>query len=159
MAISETARRAVQAVNTAEVYLDLLTIDHPDLGGNPIRLVNNAVDVRSRSNTYAASAFSLTWPSQAPDGAPTAAIEVENISRAIEETLATLISEPVFTAEAVLASAPDTVVFGPWALPLAGAETSRNSIRLTLGGADPLLLKQFPRARFSSEQFPGLSAS
>lgn len=158
MPISATARRAMQAPSTTEVLLDLLEITHPDLA-TPIRLVNNTSDITSSSNVYAASAFSLQMPSQIPDGEPTAAIEIQNVDRQVELALATLISEPVFTVKVVLASAPSTVVLGPYALPLATSETSRNTIRLTLGGADPLLLKQFPRVRFSTERFPGLSVS
>jgi uncharacterized protein DUF1833 len=157
MALSATARRAIQAPATTEVLLDLLTITHPSLP-NPLRFVNNPTNVTSRGFTYVASTFQAQAPSQVEEGEPTAAIEIQNIDRAVEQSLAGLTGEPTFTLEVVLASAPDTVLMGPAALPLAIAETSSQTIRLQLGSADPLLAKLFPRNRFSTERFPGLSS-
>jgi hypothetical protein len=159
MPLSPEARRAIQAPATSEVLLDLLTITHPDLTGGPLRFVNNPVNVISRGNRFIASAFAAQAPSQVEEGEPTAAIEIQNIDRAIEQKLAGLTGEPTFTLEIVLASAPNLVVLGPFELPLASVDTSASTIRLTLGGANPLLTKLFPRARFNSQDFPGLSAS
>jgi hypothetical protein len=158
MPMSATARRALQAPATAEVVLFLLTIEHSQLS-NPLRFVGNTANVTSRGNTYVAAGFAAQPPSQVEEGEPTASIEIKNIDRAVEQTLALLTGEPTFTIELVLASALDTLIAGPYELPLGASETSSNSIRLTLGGADPLLSRQFPRPRFSSEMLPGLSAS
>lgn len=158
MPVSQTVRRALQAPATAEVVLFLLTVSHPNLSV-PLRFVGNTSDVTSRGNHYVAAGFQALPPSQVEEGEPTASVEFQNIDRGVEEKLAALSGEPTFTLELVLASALDTVFAGPYALPLGSAETSTNSIRLTLGGADPLLSKQFPRHRFSTEAFPGLSVA
>jgi hypothetical protein len=155
--LSELARRAVLAPSTDQVFLDLLTITHPALS-SPIRLVNNTSNVNSRGHTFFASAFKFTPPSQVAEGEPNATVEIQNINRVIEEVLAGLTTEPTFTGEIVLATAPDVVQFGPWDLPLASAELTGTSIRLSLGYSNPLLMRNFPNARYNSKWFPGLSA-
>lgn len=154
---SQVALRAARSrTGGGQVFLDLMTITHPTLG-TPIRLVNNTKDIVSRGNTFTRSAFNFTPPAQVEDGEPTASIEIENVSRIIEEVLAGLTSEPTFTGEVVLASSPDTVQLGPFVLPLSSAELTQNSIRLTLGFANPLLMRVFPNVRYNSGDFPGLS--
>ena len=155
---SQVALRAARSrTGGGQVFIDLMTITHPTLS-NPIRLVNNTKDVVSRGHTFIRSAFNFTPPAQVEDGEPTATIEIENVSRVIEEVLAGLTSEPTFTGETVLASSPDSVQWGPWVLPLSSAELTQNSIRLTLGFANPLLMRMYPNARYNSADFPGLSA-
>ena len=156
MAQQVALRAARSRTGGGEVFLDLMTITHPTLS-TPIRLVNNTKDVVSRGNTFVRSAFNFTPPAQVEEGEPTATIEIENVSRIIEEILSGLTSEPTFTGEVVLARSPDTVQLGPFILPLASSELTQNSIRLTLGFANPLLLRVFPSVRYNSADFPGLS--
>ena len=156
-AADQVARRAARSrTGKGEVFLDLLTITHPTLG-SPIRLVNNTSNVVSRGHVFTKSAFNFTPPAQVEDGEPTAMIEIENVSRIIEEVLSGLTSEPTVTGEVVLARSPDSVQIGPFELPLSSAELTQHSIRLTLGYANPLLLRVFPNVRYNSSDFPGLS--
>jgi Domain of unknown function (DUF1833) len=157
MPISETARRAAYARTTSEVMVDLITFEHEDLV-DPLRFANNTSSITSRGDLYVAAPFRAMLPSQVDAGDPVVTIEVQNVDRVLEEALAGLTSEPDVTVECVYASSPDDVVLGPYKLPLRSSETSMNTIRLTLGGSDPLLSKTFPRARFNQADWPGLAA-
>ena len=51
LAPAATARAALHAPETDEVFLVLLTIDHTDMAA-PIRVCNNTVDVTSREDVW-----------------------------------------------------------------------------------------------------------
>lgn len=157
MTISETVRRAWYSTTTGEVSLGLVTIDHDDLA-EPLRFVGNTSDVISRSNIYVAAPFVGHYPPQGGTGEPTMTLEVENIDRSISDLLALATGKEVeFTYEVVLASAPNTVVMGPFTLPLRSSETGISSVRLTLGGIDPLLSRKWPLPVFTTAEFAGLT--
>jgi hypothetical protein len=59
----------------------------------------------------------------------------------------------------VLASDPDVVQIGPYKLPMRSSQSSMNELRITLGGADPMLTRRFPGRVFDQANFPGLSAT
>ena len=59
--LSNTARRALYAQETGEVFLLLLVISHPSLPA-PIRVVNNSEDVVSGGFTYQRFPFELALP-------------------------------------------------------------------------------------------------
>lgn len=112
--VSDPFRRAVDRPETDEVLITLVTVDHPDLAGGPLRLSSDEVDTVSRGETYVARAFSILPPDDV-DGrqrparfsvpvvrAPGGAGDPVAVLRQIE-------TPPTITIELVLASQPDVV--------------------------------------------------
>src|SRR5687767_14351631 len=156
MPLSVTARRAMFARESTEVFVGLLRITHPTLS-QPLRFANSREDFPSRGNIYDGTSFDARLPPQVDGAEPIVEIVVQNVDRLVDAALAVLVSEPIFVYEMVLASEPDTVVVGPYRLPLRSSETRMGTLTLTLGGSDPMLSRAFPRIRYSQADFPGLA--
>ncbi|MFY0638714.1 DUF1833 family protein [Maricaulis maris] len=106
------------AAETAEVYLALLSIDHPDLAAlalqypsitAPLRLVSNKTDIVSRGDTYRAWGFGLVEPDEGDDARGAVSIVVDNVDKAIIAVLRSIETPAIVTVEVVLASNPDVV--------------------------------------------------
>lgn len=106
--LSPQAVLSTTAAETDEVWLALVTIDHPSLPA-PIRLANNIEDVTSRGETFIACAFNLLLPGEDPESQVVARLQIGNVDRQIVIALRGLTSPPVFTIEVILASSPDYV--------------------------------------------------
>src|SRR5579885_2175455 len=85
-ALSLAARQAVNAQETGEVFLLLLTLDHDELAA-PIRVVNNTVDIVSRGNTYIAYPFQLELPAEDADQISSVRLSIDNVDRTIVQSL------------------------------------------------------------------------
>ena len=158
MPISETARRAIYSTTgEGQVALTLMTITHPTLL-QPIRLVNNPTPITSRGNVFADSTFEEQWPPDVASQDPTVYIRLFP-SKALIDVMSALTSEPTVTIELVLASDVDTVIRSIPALPVYGSEASYKEFRLQIGGADPWLLRSFPRVRFNVDDWPGMATT
>jgi hypothetical protein len=96
------------AANTDEVWLLLVTIQHPTLA-TPLRFVNNLQSVTSRGNLFVAFPFEIELPGQDPESMGEARIKLDNIDRSIVSTLRGMTEPPTVTFEIILASQPDTV--------------------------------------------------
>lgn len=106
--LSTNALSSAFAQQTDEVWLVLLTIDHPSLT-TPLRFVNNMESVTSRGDLFIAFPFEIEFPEQDPDSAGEARITIDNIDRQIVTTIREITSPPSVTLEVVLASTPSTV--------------------------------------------------
>jgi hypothetical protein len=106
--LSATAVASLNAQETGEVWLILLTIAHADLP-TPIRVVNNNEDITSRGNLFQAFPFEIVLPGEDPDSPPRATIRIDNIDRSIVALLRSISSAPSVTIEIILASQPNTV--------------------------------------------------
>lgn len=106
--LSQNALNSAFAQQTDEVWLVLLTIEHPSLA-TPLRFVNNMESVTSRGNLYVAFPFEIEFPEQDPDTAGEARITIDNIDRQIVQTIRSIASPPQVTLEVILASSPSTV--------------------------------------------------
>lgn len=106
--LSQNALNSAFAQQTDEVWLVLLTIEHPSLV-TPLRFVNNMESVTSRGNLYVAFPFEIEFPEQDPDTAGEARITIDNIDRQIVQTIRSITSPPQVTLEVILASSPSTV--------------------------------------------------
>jgi hypothetical protein len=106
---------------TAEDFLVLLTLTHPDLAaleadapelgvsGGALRLVNHPVNIVSRGETYLGFPFSWVDPEQGERPRPRARLRIDNVDRRITQLIRSLSSAPYARAEIVLGSDPDTV--------------------------------------------------
>lgn len=106
--LSTVAKIAIFSQETAEVFLLLLTIAHPNLSP-PIRVVNNQQDITSGGDTYTAFPFEITLPDEKEESIPRMRLAIDNVDKQIVQAMRSLTSPPTITLTVVLASQPDTV--------------------------------------------------
>jgi hypothetical protein len=152
--VSEALRRAVHAQETDEVFLVLVTIEHPELQ-QIIRVSSDAVHTVSRGETYLAIPFDLQLPEDGEDRPPRARLTIDNVSREIVLALRQIQAAPTVTMEVVRASEPDLVEAS---FPFFRLQDVRYDALVVEGelGVEDLTSEPFPAARFVPSLFPGL---
>lgn len=111
--LSLTALVSVESPESAEDWLWLLTITHPDFV-EPIRLARNWRSIASRGNHYQPFPFAPSIAQEEPDRTPRLSIQIGNISRVVTAKLEEVQGsddQPKVTLEVVLASQPSVVEF------------------------------------------------
>jgi len=151
---SLTARQAINAQQTAEVFLLILTIDHADLT-TPIRVVNNTENIDSRGDTYIAFPFQVNLPADRDDQISQVNLSIDNVDRQIVEAVRSLYSPADVALEVVLASSPDTLEAGPFDFKLKSANYNALTVEASLGYED-ILNEPFPGDSFNPANYPGL---
>jgi Domain of unknown function (DUF1833) len=150
------------AAETAEVFLALLIITHPELAG-PLRFVNNVEDILSRvageddPQPYYGCPFELTLPDEREDQLPSVRLTIDNVDQAIVANLRAIATAPTLTLYVVLASSPDLAEVGPIEYALRSADYSAASVTGTLAFAD-VLSEPFPWRLFTPTDWPGVFA-
>jgi len=156
--ISATASGSINASETAEIWLPLLTISHESLP-NTFRLVRNSVDITSNGNVYTATGMEINPPSQAPDEQPFLTASFEDIDQVVVSGMRTIevqtTDRPVGSFSVVLASALDVVVLGPFDFEITDAEFDAGGMKLRLGFQN-ILRETFPGTRFVPSIYPAL---
>jgi len=152
--ISLTARQALHAAETDEVFIVLLTIDHADLSA-PIRVSSDAVDTVSRGDTFVAFPFELTLPEDSDDRPPRARLRIDNVDRRIVLAIRSIGSTPSVKIEIVRGADPDTVeaVFPDFCLRDLRYDALTVEGTLTL---EAFIAEPYPARIFSPAEFPGL---
>jgi hypothetical protein len=105
---SEAATASINAQETDEVWLTLLTISSPELE-QPLRFVNNKASVTSRGNLFLAFPFDVEFPGQDEQNPGEARLVIDNIDRQIVNFVRSISTPPKVTMEVVLGSSLDTV--------------------------------------------------
>lgn len=143
----------MNAQETGEVWLVLLTITHTDLPA-PLRFVNNNEDITSNGNVYTAFPFEIFLPDQDPDQPPRASLRIDNVDRQIVAALRTLTSAPTIQFDIILASAPNTIEATFPGMKLVGASYTAATIE---GEIAPESLFTEPMTyTMTPSRFPGL---
>jgi hypothetical protein len=161
--VSTNLIEAVNASETDEAFIILVTIDHADLS-EPIRITtdpyedvdgNDTMGVISRGNNFIALPFELILPNEDEDQSPMAKIKIDNISREIVEAVRTITSPADFSIEIVLASDPDTVEASWTGFQLRNVRYDAFVVEgeLTIEQFDK---EPFPEGKFTPSAFPGL---
>jgi len=152
--LSLTAKQALNASETAEAFLILLTIDHADLT-QPIRVSSDGVDTTSQSNTFVAFPFDLTLPDDMDNQAPRARLTIDNIDRQIVQAIRDIGGAPSVKIEIVRAADPDTIEasFPDFKLENVSYDAMTVQGELTL---EDFTAEPFPARVFSPADFPGL---
>lgn len=151
--LSATAVASLNAQETGEVWLVLLTISHPDLP-TPIRVVNNNEDITSRGNIYQAFPFEIVLPGEDPDSPPRAAIRIDNVDRSVIALIRSISSAPTVTIEVILASQPNIVEIAYSSLALRNVRYDPSTIEGELF-FEPLFNEPIT-ATMTPSRFPGL---
>lgn len=115
--ITTRMRRAINAPETDEVFILLVTLTHETLA-DPIRVCSTGVvtlpeagawGVVSRGMEFVFLPFEFRLPGEVESQSPYAEISMDNISREIVAAVRSIRSSPSVTVEIVLASEPDVV--------------------------------------------------
>lgn len=101
-------RQAINAQETGEVFIVLISISHSTLS-ETIRVSSDAVDTISRGNTYIHYPFDIVLASDTENGPQTMRLSIDNIDRSIVNAVRSVSSPLNVTVEVVLFSDPDTV--------------------------------------------------
>jgi len=125
--ISATARDAIFAQETNQVFLVLLEISHASLA-EPIRVVNNWESIISGGDTYEASSFTFTPPILEDDKITPAQLKLDNVDRRLTIASRSISTPADAVAKVVLASDPDTVEVGPFTLKLSNISYNKQTI-------------------------------
>lgn len=152
--LSLAARQAVNAQETDEVFLLLLTLDHEDIA-EPIRVVNNTEDVVSRGDTYIAYPFEITLPDEDPESVARVTLRIDNVDREIVRSLRGISSPLLVGLEVVMAASPDVVEAGPFNMTLVSAEYDALTVTGELAFED-VLNEPFPGHAYVPSEYPGL---
>lgn len=152
--LSSNARAALYAAQTAEVFLQLLTIEHDDLVA-PIRLVDNTEAIVSAGETFDPFPFRIVLPAETDTELPTVELVVDNVSRELLEEVRSISTPFTVTLEIVLASDPDTVEAGPFLFESRSASYDVQTLRFELG-AETFMTEPFPADIYTPTTYPGL---
>jgi hypothetical protein len=156
--LSTTAKQAIFSQTSDEVFLVLVTVDHPDMA-QPIRVTSDGVDTISRGNTFIPFPFSLTLPSESEDSPPRAILSISNVNLSVitEIRKASVDPPPSVLIEIVLASDPDTVEVTTPTFELQNVSYTAAAIQGNLG-VESLVGEPFPAGRITPANFPGAFA-
>lgn len=151
--LTAAAVRAVLAQETDAVFLELLTISHPDIA--TVRVVNNTLPITSRGNVYDGFPFSLRLPQDVAERLGTVQLTVNNVDRRLVEAIRSVPAPLTVSIEVVTAATPDLVEVGPFDCELFDVTGTMTTISGTLG-FEPVLNRVFPAGKFDPQRFPGL---
>lgn len=153
--LSTTAREAINAEETGEVFLILLTVG-ADLLDPPIRVVQNTEDIVSRGNTYIGMGFEIDLPVDDEEQVTDVQLSIQNVDRQIVAAIRE-VSEPVdIVMEVIVASDPDTVEAGPFEFVVTAADYDAELVRARVSDPYEELNQEFPSGAFTPSLFPGL---
>lgn len=145
--LSSAALESLFSESTDEVWLVLITFDHPDLA-QPLRFVNNTESVTSNGNLFIAFPFEIELPLSDKEDVGEVRLRIDNIDRQIVTTLRELESPPTATIQVILASQPDTIEIEFEGLTLRNAEFTALEVQASLRFEDitvePVSLEMTP---------------
>lgn len=152
--LSQTAREAVTAPETAAVFLTLLTIKVDD---EPILyLVNDKQELVSQGNTYIPCAFQALLPDQTSDGNKTCKLQIDNSDIALYKSIKAAIGKRISASVAVvLSTTPDVYEQGPLDFVLRNISVTAQSITGELYDSY-IQDRKFTALVYSPDEFPGM---
>ena len=143
MALSSLAIQSASAQETGEAWLLLMQISHDDLA-TPFYLVNNTESVTHSGTEYLAYPFNVVLSQDDGEHLPKVRLTIDNVDRALVETIRSISDSPIINIKLVLASQPDTIELEISDLILREVEYDAFQISGTLY-ADDILNSRYPR--------------
>lgn len=145
-----------QASSSDVVFLALLTFTLPaDPSVQPLRVVNNTVDIISRKMLFHAYPFKITLPEDEPDKLPSVAVEIDNVDREIIDWIRGFSTPPQMLLEVITNVNYDVVERSIGFLNMTAVDYDALAIRATLT-VDNVMSRRFPADTYDPVQFPGL---
>lgn len=114
MPLSQSALQGILASATEKVFLECITISHPDI--DTIRIVNDTQDLERSSGTFLRFPFKVSASTQVQDRPPSIDITGDAVDQRIVQGLRELAGKrqkAEIVYEIVLADTPDSIEFGP----------------------------------------------
>jgi hypothetical protein len=137
--------KSMHARETDAVYLDLLTIESPEVAESPIRLVcGSMVAVESRGETFHPFPFALTPPGDSEGGAADVSLVLNAVYDPADPITGGTIGmvNRVITGtvrlECVLESDPNVVEYGPFDWQMRESSYNAQQVTVALGYEDTL---------------------
>ncbi len=152
--VSLTTLQASIAQDTDEVYLILLTIDHPDLT-TPLRLVNDNVDLSRSGDTFIASGFEIPLPTDTEERIVTIDLLIPLVDRTPVSIIRSISTPPTIAMEVIRFSDPTNPEFGPITFSVLHTDSTLTYMTLTLGFQRNLYEDVFPKDAFGPSNSPG----
>ena len=164
--VSSTARQAMYAQSTEEVFVILLEISNEDDPSDPIRtaldsqnldskITVDGLDTHSTAVTFAGGFFSIDLPEETGEGTSSVRLTVDNVDRAIVTAIRNASEPPEVRMWVVLKSTPDVVEAGPYYFVLESADYSAQSVSGELSFED-ITGRRYPKHEFTPHLTPGL---
>jgi hypothetical protein len=145
------------AEESSSVLLILLIIDHDSLP-EPIRVVNNNVNVDYDSKTYIAFPFKISLPGETDENIGDVALEIDAVDQTIINTIRSLNSRP--SASIIVIRAPSVgnieKVLELNDFVLSNVSYTALTLRAKLGYQEQFLTQKATKDIFSKELFPGV---
>lgn len=142
------------AQDSTDPFLALVTLTHEDFD-DPIRLVNNVVDIASRAEVYTAFPMKIRIPVDDGETARNFVIDFDNVSLMLVELIRTVTSPIGVKIEMILASMPDDVQISQEELLIQNITYNKNRITATIV-LDTFLNTEVTSERYNPANFPGL---
>lgn len=152
---SDEFKTLAAATSAVEAVLDLIEINQESLT-EPIRIVNDNLDITSASHLYTACACRLTWPPDTDGQVPQAQLEIDNIGRELVEPIqATMgLVRATATLRTVIRSQPD-IIQREITLDLSRVHVDQQVVSGTLG-MENMLDQPAVMVRYTPQTSPGL---
>jgi hypothetical protein len=161
--VSNVVKHAINAQQTNEVFIVLLTIDHPNFTA-PIRVASDPKQVLpvalvrgviSNGEEFIYLPFCITLPQQDDTNTARATLSIDNIDREIVKAVRTADSAISVKIEIVLASDTDNIEISIDKFKLASITYDAFTVSGELS-LDYYDLEPFPCKRFTPSDFPGM---
>lgn len=142
------------AEESNDPFLMLLTVSHPDFP-TTFRLVNNTVNIVSRSNTFNAFPFKFRLPVDDGESQRQIDIQFSNTSLELIQLFRTVTTPMDVLVELVLASSPNTVQMEIEGLKLQGITYDKSIINAKVF-LDGFLNTAMNAETYNRDNFPGI---
>lgn len=152
MTLSNRYRAAMNAQETGDLAVPIITVTHPNLAA-PERFVADTQALVHGGNTYQPLAFTLEWPDEEDEGIPLFRWTADNVDQKFSQLLRLVGSVIDVQVKEVLVATPDTVERGPFNVQLKVADYDS----LTAGGQltiDPILDEPYSRLTITPSTYP-----
>ena len=152
--LSTTAKQAIFAQETSEVFLMLLTINHSDLG-SPIYVVSNTEDVLSNGNTFLGYPFYFELPGEDAESLSQVNLTITNVDKLLVAGVRSIATPLDVKLQVVLASDPTVIEAGDFDMKMRDVRYDA----FTLTGRcnfNDLLNEPYPAGTYTPADYPGL---
>lgn len=148
---SQAAIQAMLSKRTSVVFLECITVTHPDLS-EPLLFVNDNQDLVRTAGTFKKHNFEVQGINQQEDQLPTMRIRICNVDQRVitaVRPLAGTRDDITFTYEVVLDSTPNVIEYGPIDFRVEDVAVTLTTLEFNLAFHSGLLDAAFPNLQFA----------
>lgn len=144
----------IQDLESGSALFYLITINSPEFA-QPIRVVNNQVDVVSNGNTFTAMAFDISLAIDDGQTLPAMTATLDNVDRSLIREIRNLQTAPEFQLDFVLSTDLDNIELSFPEMTVGGISYDIQTIRLSITVSD-ILNRKWPAEEIMPRNYPGL---